>query len=245
MPSAIVGVVAPSARVKDPRPELGSDPVPSHNSGTGNRMSTNASSSQSSPSVRKKPTPTATINPNNAIRNRFGFHSSPKKITSSNVNAQSSSAVISATVHPPPRYLRGHSIESNKSSISVGIDSPPAKPARNRTTGSLAVTSVASIAAGGGIENNNNNNNTNNYNGNNNDVSRVREIAQANATRSPISSPCRKQRASLSPTKIVNVSSAQAGYMCIKSSTAEDIENAEEFIAALQYCGTLNINYKI
>ena len=231
MPSAIVGVVAPSARVKEPPPETGSNSVQS--SATGSRMSTNTSTS--SPSIRRKPPPTATINPNNANRNRFGFHSSPKKITSTNIPANPSSAVTSATVHPPPRYLRGNSIDSNKSSTSVGNESPPAKPLRSKNSVCLAMTTVASVAAGG-LENNNNNE-TNICN--NNELPRVRGLAQAGVSRSPISSPYHAQRATLSPARVVNVSSAKAGYSCIKSTTAEDLENVDEFIAAMQYCGKL------
>ena len=240
MPSAIVGVVAPSTRVKEPQTDGGSNP--NQASGSGNRMSTNASSS--SPSIRKKPPPTATINPNNATRNRFGFHSSPKKITSSNTTTHSSSAVTSATVHPPPRYLRRNSIDSNKSSTSAGNESPPVKPVRNKNTigGCLAVTTVASIAAGG-IENNNNNEEV--TNSNNNNISRIRGAAQRDITQSPLSSPYHASRASLSPARVVNVSSAKAGYMCIKPSTAEDLESSEEFIAAMQYCGKKHVYIKM
>ena len=234
MPSAIVGVVAPSTRNKEPQREATQSSASPHSSIPGTRMSTNTPTS-SSPSMKKKPPPTATINPNNASRNRFGFHSSPRKLTSSpNASNPSASSVTSATVHPPPRYLRGSSVDSNKSSTSEGHESSPVKPLRNKTAERLAVASVASIAAGGN-ENNNNNNQT----GNNNDVSRAREMGQPDVTRSPTSSPYHTQRTTLSPARIANVSSAKAGYLCTKSTTAEDLETVDEFAAAMQYCGKI------
>ena len=235
MPSAIVGVVAPSSRAaKEPQADGGSTFSPNQPPGGGNRMSANNASS-SSPSIKKTPPPTAMINPNNATRNRFGFHSSPKKITSSHATPHSSTAVTSATVHPPPRYLRRNSMDSTKSSTSVGHESPPAKPARNKNLGGgcLAVATVASIAAGG-IENNNNNAS---QNVNNNNITRIHGAAQRSPFQSPSLVSPYHQRATLSPARVVNVSSAKAGYMCIKPSTAEELDSAEEFVAAMQYCG--------
>ena len=237
MPSAIVGVVAPSARNKEPQSETGQGSISTVNSSVGSRMSRNTSTP--SPSIKKKQPPTATINPNNASRNRFGFHSSPRKITSSpNAANPPVSSVTSATVHPPPRYLRGNSVDSNKSTTSEGLESSPVKPLRNKTSERLAVAAVASIAAGM-TENNNNTNN--NQSSNNNDISRSKEMGQTHLTRSPVQSPYHSQRTNLSPAKIVNISSAKAGYLCTKSTTAEDLETPEEFIAALQYCGTDHI----
>ena len=230
MPSAIVGVVAPSSRNKEPQTEGGQGssatvaPIPA------TRMSTN--SSASSPSTKKKQPPTATINPINANRNRFGFHSSPRKIISSpNASNPSASSITSATVHPPPRSLRGNSVDSTKSSTSEGHGSSPIKPPRSKAAERLAVASVVSITAGG-IENNNNENI--NQRSNNNEASRM---SQANVTRSPSQSPYHSQRATLSPARAINVSSAKAGYLCTKSTTGEDLETPEEFIATLQYCG--------
>ena len=238
MPSAIVGVVAPSARNKEPQSETGQGSISTVTSSVGSRMSRNTSTP--SPSMKKKQPPTATINPNNASRNRFGFHSSPRKITSSpNAANPPASSVTSATVHPPPRYLRGNSVESNKSTTSEGLESSPVKPLRNKASERLAVASVASIAAGV-TENNNNGNN--NQSSNNNDVSRTKEMVQNHLTRSPVQSPYHSQRSNLSPARIVNVSPAKAGYLCTKSTTAEDLETPEEFIAALQYCGTVQIS---
>ena len=233
MPSAIVGVVAPSARNKEPHIEAGQGSLPTVPSIPGTRMSTNTS--PSSPSIKKKQPPTATINPINASRNRFGFHSSPRKITSSPHATNSSSSVTSATVHPPPRYIRGNSVDSNKSSTSEGHESSPVKPLRNKASERLAVASVASITAGV-VENNNNTNN--NRTSNNNDSLTSGEIGQANLIKSPARSPYHSHRTTLSPARAVSVSSSKAGYLCMKSTTAEDLETPDEFIAALQYCGT-------
>ena len=245
MPSAIVGVVAPSTRVKEPHPaDSGQNSFSPQSAGIGNRnMSMNATKTPS-PSIRKKippPTPskippTATINPINASRNRFGFHSSPKKITSNHNTTNStpsSSAITSATVHPPPRYLRGNSTESNKSSSSAVNESPSIKLSTNKNTGPLAVTAVASIAAGG-IERNNNGTRSNNNSNNNNDISRIRGMTQGVNCNS---SPHNSQRSSLSPAKILNISSTKAGYLCIKNSTGEDLDTKSDFISAMQYCG--------
>ena len=228
-----MGVVAPSARNKEPQSESSQGSISTVTSLVGSRMSRNTSTP--SPSMKKKQPPTATINPNNASRNRFGFHSSPRKITSSpNAANPPASSVTSATVHPPPRYLRGNSVESNKSTTSEGLESSPVKPLRNKASERLAVASVASIAAGVTETNNNGNNN--------NDVSRTKEMVQNHLTRSPVQSPYHSQRSNLSPARIVNVSPAKAGYLCTKSTTAEDLETPEEFISALQYCGTVQIS---
>ena len=232
MPSAIVGVVAPSTRSREPHADGGLTSNPTQASGNVNRMSSNSSSS---PSIRTKQAPTATINPNNANRNRFGFHSSPKRITSS-ATGHASSAITSATVHPPPRYSRRNSVESNKSAASVGNETPPAKPVRstNAAGGGLTMTAVASLAAGG-IENNNNSNDNNTNNNSRAGGVLQGGTVQSNVVASPFHSP-----AMLSPRRMPNTSSAKAGYLCVKTSTAEDLESAQELLSAMQYCGTHN-----
>ena len=94
------------------------------------------------------------------------------------------------------------------------------------------MSTVTSVTAGTAFETNNNNNNDNNANNTN---ERMQELATQRSTnhQHQPSSACTSQ----SPRRTSDISLVKAGYLCVKSSTAEDLEDVDEFFAALQYCG--------